>query len=55
MNNKNERFSAYITVGLLLIKDNKILLMRRCNTGYEDGKYTLVANYIESNDSLKGS
>jgi ADP-ribose pyrophosphatase YjhB (NUDIX family) len=32
---------------LVLIKDNKILLQRRFNTGYEDGKYSLVAGHVD--------
>lgn len=37
---------------LLLIKDNKILLLRRFNTGYEDGKYCLVSGHIEDGESF---
>ena len=48
-----ERFSTKLTVGLLLIKNNKVLLMRRCNTGYMDGMYSLVAGHVESGESLK--
>lgn len=49
----NERFSVKLTVGLLLIRDNKVLLMRRCNTGYMDGKYAFVAGHVESGENLK--
>lgn len=37
---------------LILICDGKILLSRRFNTGYEDGKYSLPAGHIEDNESL---
>lgn len=37
---------------LLLVKDGKILLSRRLNTGYEDGKYSLPAGHVENNESL---
>lgn len=50
---ERREFSTYLTVGLILIKNNKILLMKRCNTGYEDGKYGLVAGHVESKESLK--
>ena len=48
-----KRFSVNITVGLLLIKDSKVLLMRRCNTGYMDGKYAFVAGHVEEGENLK--
>jgi 8-oxo-dGTP diphosphatase len=35
--------AAYLT----MIKDNQILLLRRFNTGYEDGKYSMVAGHVD--------
>lgn len=40
------------SVYLFLIKDNKILLLRRCNTGYEDGNYGLPSGHVEENESI---
>ena len=37
---------------LILIGDQKILLGRRINTGYEDGKYGLPAGHIEEHETL---
>jgi len=37
---------------LVLIKENKILLQRRFNTGYEDGKYSFVAGHVESGENF---
>ena len=37
---------------LVLIKDNKILLLRRFNTGYEDGKYSMVAGHVNAGESF---
>lgn len=49
----SERFVMHATIGLLLIKDNKVLLMKRCNTGYMDGYYGVVSGHLEANESLK--
>lgn len=48
-----ERFQMHATIGLLLIKENKVLLMKRCNTGYMDGYYGMVSGHLEKNESLK--
>lgn len=48
-----ERFNIICTVGLILLDGDKVLLMKRCNTGYMDGKYALVAGHLESGESLK--
>jgi len=37
---------------IVLIKNNKILLQRRFNTGYEDGKYSLPAGHVESRENF---
>jgi len=37
---------------LLLIRNGKILLSRRFQTGYEDGKYSLPAGHIEEGETL---
>jgi 8-oxo-dGTP diphosphatase len=47
---KKERHRIVPASYLFLIKDNKILLSRRFNTGYEDGKYSLVAGHCEGNE-----
>jgi len=48
-----ERFKIIPTVYLILIKDNKILLSRRYNTGFHDGEYSLPAGHLDGNETLK--
>lgn len=47
-----ERFKIIPTVYLLLIRNNKILLLRRYNTGFHDGEYSLPAGHLDGNESL---
>lgn len=42
-----------ISVQLILENENKILLMKRKNTGYEDGKYSLPGGHVESNEEIR--
>lgn len=48
-----ERFKLIAAVYALFIKDGKILLYRRANTGYEDGKYGLVAGHIDGLETMR--
>ncbi len=49
----SERFNVYATIGLILLYKGKVLLMKRCNTGYMDGKYALISGHLEDGESLK--
>lgn len=40
---------------LMLIDNENILLLRRYNTGYEDGKYSLPAGHLEPNETFKNA
>ena len=50
-----ERFKLVSAVHLFLIRDGKILLLRRFNTGYEDGKYSVVAGHLEGDEEVKAA
>lgn len=50
---KKERFKLIPEVYLVLIKDGNILLSRRFQTGYEDGKYGMVAGHVDGNETMR--
>lgn len=45
------RFKLILSVYVFLVKDGKILLLRRANTGYEDGNYGLPAGHADGNET----
>jgi ADP-ribose pyrophosphatase YjhB (NUDIX family) len=47
-----ERYKLISSIYLAPIRSNKVLLARRCNTGYEDGNYGLVAGHLEAEESV---
>ncbi len=49
---QKERFKLVPTSHLILTNDNKILLLRRFNTGYEDGNYSVVAGHLDGNETF---
>ncbi len=38
-------------VFLILRKDNKVFMMQRNNTGYEDGHYDFISGHVEDNEN----
>lgn len=48
-----ERNKVAITALLLLTKDDKVLVTRRYNTGYEDGKYALPGGHVEKGEEIR--
>lgn len=49
----NERFKLIPSVYMILVKDDKTLLARRFNTGFQDGNYGLVSGHAEGRATLR--
>lgn len=45
-----KRHQVIPAVHLFLIKDNQVLLLRRFQTGYEDGNYSVPAGHIDQGE-----
>ena len=50
-----EYFKFVSAVHLFLVKDEKILLLRRFNTGYEDGNYSVPAGHIDGEEKASSA
>ncbi len=49
-----DKFKLIATVHIFLTNsEDEILLLRRFNTGYEDGKYSVIAGHIDGNEEVK--
>ena len=48
-----KRFKIRCAVYLFLIKDKKLFLIQRKNTGWEDGKYGVPSGHLEKNETVR--
>ena len=51
----SERFKLVSAVHLFLLRDEQVLLLRRCGTGYEDGNYSVVAGHLDGGEEVKAA
>ncbi len=49
---KRERFKLSLSVFLLLIEENNVLLIKRSNTGWMDGFYSVPAGALDGQENL---
>lgn len=42
----------FLAVYLVLVREKQVLLLKRQNTGFEDGNYGLIAGHVEKGESI---
>jgi 8-oxo-dGTP pyrophosphatase MutT (NUDIX family) len=52
LSGNKRRPKAFLACYLVLIREGKILLSRRANTGFQDGKYSMVAGHLEDRETV---
>jgi 8-oxo-dGTP diphosphatase len=45
-------FTMVVAAHLFLLRDRQVLLLRRYNTGYEDGKYSVIAGHVDGGEEI---
>jgi len=51
----SERFKVPVAIHLFLTRDGEVLLLRRFNTGYEDGRYSVIAGHLDGGEEVKAA
>lgn len=46
-----QRFTLHVDLHLLLLSNDKVLLLRRYQTGFADGYYSLVAGHLDEHET----
>ncbi|MCK5027559.1 MAG: NUDIX domain-containing protein [Candidatus Pacebacteria bacterium] len=52
---KREKFKIFIAAYLILVKEGRVLFLKRANTGYQDGNYSLIAGHLDGGETAKES
>lgn len=52
MDGNKRQPSAFLACYLVLIRNGRILLARRANTGFQDGKYSMVSGHLEGGETV---
>lgn len=47
-----KRFTLFSAVHILLWQGGRLLMLRRCNTGYEDGNYSVIAGHLDGGEMV---
>ena len=50
-----DRFKLVAAVHVFFVDDEKILMLRRRNTGYEDGNYSVPAGHVDGNETIRNA
>ncbi|MCA0970699.1 NUDIX domain-containing protein [Halobacillus litoralis] len=47
------RFAMPVAIHIFFVQEDQILLLKRSNTGYEDGKYSVVAGHLDGDEEVR--
>lgn len=50
---RQDRFKLFAAAYLVLLDNGQILMQKRCNTGYQDGNYSLIAGHLDGGETSK--
>lgn len=51
----DRRFTLLGAVHVFLLREEQVLLLRRANTGYEDGNYSVPAGHLDGGEEVKAA